>query len=81
MKLLNINANELKQKLEKYLAKDTNYGLVFRYTKQRFEQADSLVAHNWAHAYRDTLNAIVIGEAENADMTIVLPAITMHDIG
>jgi len=81
MKLLNISANELKQKLEKYLAKDTNYGLVFRYTKQRFEQADSLVAHNWAHAYRDTLNAIVIGEAENADMTIVLPAITMHDIG
>lgn len=35
----------------------------------------------WAHAYRDALNAIVIGEAEGADMGIVLPAAVVHDIG
>ena len=40
-----------------------------------------LVAHNWEHIYRDILNAIVIGETEKADMSIILPAITMHDIG
>ncbi|MDP9320940.1 MAG: HD domain-containing protein [Chloroflexota bacterium] len=51
------------------------------YTKQRFDAATALTAHNWEHIYRDTLNAIVIGEAEGADMGVVLPAIVMHDIG
>jgi len=54
---------------------------VFEYTKQRFDAADHLTAHNWEHAYRDVLNAIVIGEAEGADMHIALPAAAMHDIG
>jgi len=81
MKLLNIDQKTLKKKLDKYLAEDVNYRLAYGYTKNRFEEADNLTAHNWAHAYRDTLNAIVIGEAEGADMSIVLPAITMHDIG
>ena len=40
-----------------------------------------LIAHNWDHIYRDTINAIWIGEAEGADMEIVLPAILLHDIG
>lgn len=81
MKLLNYPAGELQAKLEKYLTADNKYRAVFAYTKSRFEDATSLTAHNWPHAYRDTLNAIVIGEAEGADMSIVLPAITMHDIG
>jgi uncharacterized protein len=51
------------------------------YTKQRFDAQKELTAHNWEHIYRDTLNAIVIGEAEGADMRVVLPAIVMHDIG
>jgi HD superfamily phosphodiesterase len=81
MKLIDTDAAELKAKLEKYLEQDDRYRAVFAYTKQRFEAAEHLPAHNWAHVYRDTLNAIVIGEAEQADMSIVLPAITMHDIG
>jgi uncharacterized protein len=48
--------------------------------KTAFEQHD-LVAHSWDHVYRDTINAIRIGEAEGADMQIVLPAILLHDIG
>lgn len=81
MKLLSLKPGELAEKLTGYLAKDANYKAVFEYTKKRFEDAEHLPAHNWSHAYRDTLNAIVVGEAEGADMSIVLPAITMHDIG
>lgn len=39
--------------------------------KNAFLARNALSAHNWAHAYRDTINAIVIGEAEGADMHIV----------
>lgn len=81
MKLLELTSAELKTKLDKYIAEDERYKTVYTHTKQRFEAATELVAHNWPHCYRDALNAIVIGEAEGADMSIVLPAITMHDIG
>lgn len=81
MKLLPEDSNVLGSKLSKYLASDEKYRMVFEYTKKRFDDATHLTAHNWAHAYRDTINAIVIGEAEKADMSIVLPAITAHDIG
>jgi HD superfamily phosphodiesterase len=39
------------------------------------------IAHNWDHIYRDIVNAIWIGEAEKADMNIVIPAIILHDCG
>ncbi len=81
MKLLDQKPGVLQSKLAEYLSKDANYKAAFEYTKKRFEDAEHLPAHNWSHAYRDTLNAIVVGEAEGADMSIVLPAITMHDIG
>lgn len=81
MKLLDIDSKTLVEKLREYLERDLRYKAVYYYTKQRFEESPSLTAHNWAHCYRDTLNAIVIGEAEGANMRIVLPAITMHDIG
>ena len=81
MRLIDTKPGELKAKLTKYLSEDSKYQAVFEYTKKRFDEAGHLPAHNWSHAYRDTLNAIVVGEAEGADMTIVLPAITMHDIG
>jgi uncharacterized protein len=72
---------ELRAKLQGYLDKDHALQSVFAYTKQRFDAATTLTAHNWEHIYRDTLNAIVIGEAEGADMSVVMPAIVMHDIG
>ncbi len=81
MRLLDYKPGELAEKLQKYLENDESYRKVFNYTKQRFEEDSNLTAHNWGHAYRDTINALVIGEAEGADMSIVLPAITMHDIG
>jgi HD superfamily phosphodiesterase len=81
MKLLDYLPGELEEKLNTYLANDARFKMVFDYTRQRFTEANYLTSHNWAHAYRDILNAIVIGEAENADMTIVLPATAMHDIG
>jgi uncharacterized protein len=81
MKLLPNPPGELKAKLEGYLTADSRYKKIFEHTKARYEAAANLTAHNWEHSYRDTLNAIVIGEAEGADMKIVLPAITMHDIG
>ncbi len=81
MKLIDFEAAELRKKLHGYLEIDQKYRAAYEFTKQRFSEAKQLPAHNWAHAYRDTLNAIVIGEAEGADMRIVLPAITMHDIG
>lgn len=71
----------LQAKLQAYLSADPLYAAVFAYTKSHFDAAQNLTAHNWAHCYRDTLNAIVIGETEGADMAIVLPAATMHDIG
>ncbi|HET9412232.1 MAG TPA: HD domain-containing protein [Candidatus Saccharimonadales bacterium] len=81
MKLLNADAAELHQKLTQYLHDDPTFRAVFTYTQERFYKATNLPAHNWAHVYRDILNAIVVGEAEKADMGVVLPAITMHDIG
>lgn len=81
MKLLTQTPDELTQKLQNYLNTDSLYKAAYDYTKQRFDAATELTAHNWAHAYRDTINAIVIGEAEGADMSVVLPAATMHDIG
>ena len=72
---------ELRAKLQGYLDKDPALRSVVAYTKQRFDAAVTLTAHNWEHIYRDTLNAIVIGEAEDADMSVVMPAIVMHDIG
>ncbi len=73
--------NELREKLQGYLDQDHRLRAVVTYTKERFDAAKTLTAHNWEHIYRDTLNAIVIGEAEGADMSVVLPAIVMHDIG
>lgn len=80
MQLLNFAPGELRRKYIDYLAGDERFAQVATAVQTEFE-ASPLLAHNWEHIYRDTLNAIVIGEAEGADMSIVLPAITMHDLG
>lgn len=81
MKLLDYNSKQLQNKLADYFNKYPDYKKIFYYSKKRFLDDKKLTAHNWAHAYRDTINAVIIGESEKADMSIVLPAITMHDIG
>ena len=70
-----------REKLKAYLDQDPRLRSVVTYTKRRFGAEKKLTAHNWEHIYRDTINAIIIGEAEGADMRVVLPAIVMHDIG
>jgi hypothetical protein len=72
---------ETRLKLTSYLEQDTYLRDIFEYTKIRFNSRTDLTAHNWEHARRDVLNGIVIGEAEAADMSVVLPALVMHDIG
>ena len=79
--MITTSHDELQKKLQDYLDQDQRLRSVLTYTKQRFDAENRLTAHNWEHISRDTLNAIVIGEAEGADMGVVLPAIVMHDIG
>jgi uncharacterized protein len=66
-------------RLQAYLA-NKRIKMIHDSVKTAFESRD-LIAHNWDHTFRDTINAIRIGEAEGADMQIVLPAILLHDIG
>jgi len=66
-------------KLQAYL-EDERIRKIHDSVKTAFESRD-FIAHNWDHIYRDTINAIRIGEAEGADMQIVLPAILLHDVG
>jgi len=66
------------QQLTKYLKVPRIRNL---YDKLKAEYAKrGPLAHGWDHIYRDTINAIWIGEAEGADMDIVIPAILLHDI-
>lgn len=66
-------------KLQSYLAVARNRQLHDRVKVSFRDQGP--IAHNWDHIFRDTINAIAIGEPEKADMGIVLPAIMLHDIG
>jgi HD superfamily phosphodiesterase len=75
-----LQPDDLPRRFELYKGQDQNLVNIVKVVKEEFD-ASGLPAHNWEHIYRDSLNAIVIGEAENADMKIVLPAIVMHDIG
>ncbi|HTE57916.1 MAG TPA: hypothetical protein VK694_04165 [Verrucomicrobiae bacterium] len=69
MQLITADPTQLQNRLQAYLENDPKYKAAFEYTKSRFNETESLSAHNWAHIYRDTLNAIVVGEAEGADMS------------
>lgn len=70
----------IKDKLPEYLKADADFAAIYHKVRADFD-ASGLPAHNWDHIFHDVCNAIVIGEAEQADMHIVLPAIAMHDIG
>jgi HD superfamily phosphodiesterase len=78
--LLKYSKGQLAKKFTKYIANDSKLRKVVAAVKKDFDKS-GLTAHNWEHIWRDALNAIIIGEAEKADMGIVLPAIVMHDIG
>lgn len=78
--LLKYSKGQLAKKFTKYVANDSKLQKVVAAVKKDFDKS-GLTAHNWEHIWRDALNAVVIGEAEKADIGIVLPAIVMHDIG
>jgi hypothetical protein len=40
-----------------------------------------LIHHNWHHILRDLARAVIIGEAEKANIKIVLASVLLHDIG
>ncbi len=67
-------------RLNTYLNGSPGLHSLYRQVRERFE-ARRMIAHNWDHVYRDVINAIWIGEAEAADMEVVLPAVVLHDIG
>ncbi len=79
--MMTTSHDQPREKLKAYLDQDPRLRSLVTYTKRRFGAEKKLTAHNWEHIYRDTINAIIIGEAEGADMRVVLPAIVMHDIG
>jgi len=68
-----------KDRLQRYLTINRITSLYERAEKSFAEK--NLIAHGWDHIYRDIINAVVIGEQEQANMDIVLPATILHDIG
>ena len=68
-----------KDRLQQYLTINRIIRLYERAKKSFAEK--NLIAHGWDHIYRDIINAVVIGEQEQANMDIVLPATILHDIG
>lgn len=53
---------------------------LYRKVESSFKQQDG-IAHNWEHVRRDIVNVVQIGLAEHADMSIVMPAMILHDLG
>ncbi len=67
-------------KLDGYLSQISELRTLYNIVKQSFSTR-GLVHHNWSHIQRDLAMAIIIGEAEKADMKIVLASVLLHDIG
>jgi HD superfamily phosphodiesterase len=67
-------------KFEEYLNNLPELKILYENVKKDFISR-GLVHHNWTHILRDVGRGILIGEAEGADMKIVLASILLHDIG
>jgi len=67
-------------KLDTYLSKSAELKALYNTVKQAFSKR-RLVHHNWNHMQRDLAIAVLLGEAEKADMKIVLAGVLLHDIG
>jgi HD superfamily phosphodiesterase len=72
--------NGEKVKLDDYLLQFDDLKTLYGLVKQDFS-TKALVHHNWHHILRDLARAVVIGEAERANMKIVLASVLLHDIG
>lgn len=67
-------------KLDYYLSQFGELKTLYQLVKQDF-LTKGLIHHNWHHILRDLARAVIIGEAEKADMKIVLASVLLHDIG
>jgi len=67
-------------RLDYYLSKYAGLKALYELVKRDF-LAKGLVHHNWNHVLRDLARGVMIGEAEGANMKIVLADVLLHDIG
>lgn len=67
-------------KLEGYLSGFAELRSLYEAVREEF-LAKGLLHHNWNHILRNLAAGIVIGEAEQAGMKILLASILLHDIG
>ncbi len=67
-------------KITEYLSQFNQLRVLYQSVKQDF-LTKGLIHHNWHHITRDLARAIIIGEAEKANMKIVLASVLLHDIG
>jgi len=66
--------------LDYYLSKYATLKTLYRLVEHDFI-TKGLVHHNWNHVLRDVARSIIVGEAEGANMKIVLAGVLLHDIG
>lgn len=69
-----------KVKLDDYLLQFDDLRTLYGLVKQDFSTRGP-VHHNWHHILRDLAKAVILGEAEKANMKIVLASALLHDIG
>ena len=67
-------------KLNYYLSRSTKLKNLYKLVREDFSEK-GLIHHNWHHVLRDLARAVIIGEAEEADMEVVLAGVLLHDIG
>jgi HD superfamily phosphodiesterase len=67
-------------KLAYYLSQFNDLKVLHELVKQDFS-TKGLIHHNWHHILRDLARAIILGEAEKANMKVVLASMLLHDIG
>lgn len=66
--------------LDDYLSRFKSLRPLYAKVKEDFLNK-GLVHHNWNHVLRDLARGIIVGEAEGANMKVVLASILLHDIG
>ena len=67
-------------KLNDYLSQFDDLSMLYRQVERDFSRG-KLVHHNWHHILRDLAKAVIVGEAEEANMKIVLASVLLHDLG
>jgi uncharacterized protein len=67
-------------KIDDYLLESNELKILYQLVKRDFS-TKGLIHHNWQHILRDLARAVIIGDAEKANMKIALAGVMLHDIG